>query len=223
MLIGIDFDNTIAAYDALFVDAARRLFGLVMMVPPTGGGSAKTAIRDALRAEAGGEQRWQALQAEVYGRRMAEAEPMPGVEAFLQAACERGLSVRIISHKTRHAAADPGGVDLHRASLDWLEARGLLDTRRTGLDRGHVHFEQTRGAKILRIAETGCTHFIDDLREVLTDPTFPRGVRRYLFGHTADIDGLCAPKSLAGTGSGAIRAFASWHEISDDILHRRAA
>ena len=134
MLIGIDFDITIAGYDALFVDAARRLFGLVMMVSPARAASAKTAIRDALRAEPGGELRWQELQAEVYGSRMAEAEPMPGVEAFLSAANDRGLPMRIISHKTRYAAADPGGVDLRKVRMH-LRAKRQLARRRPGSEQ----------------------------------------------------------------------------------------
>lgn len=238
MLIGIDFDNTIARYDALFVDAARRLFGLVMTVPPDAAGSVKTAIRDALRAQPGGERRWQRLQADVYGRRMAEAEPMPGADRFLRAASDRGLPLCIISHKSQYAAADPGGVDLRQAALAWLQAHGLLDPARTGLTAARVHFEDTRRGKIGRIAATGCTHFIDDLREVLTDPGFPTGVRRYLLGpalnDTAINDTVIndtAAGAMAAPDSGTrdsgtadtIRAFSNWREISDDILDRTAA
>jgi hypothetical protein len=41
-------------------------------------------------------------------------------------------------------------------------------------------------AKLARVAAVGCTHFIDDLPELLTHPLFPAQVRRILFDpHTA--------------------------------------
>ena len=44
-----------------------------------------------------------------------------------------------------------------------------------------VLFKQTRPEKLECIAAVGCTHFIDDLPEVLLEPTFPQHVTRILF------------------------------------------
>ena len=44
-----------------------------------------------------------------------------------------------------------------------------------------VYFEEKRSAKLDRIKQIGCTQFIDDLPEFLTEPTFPSGVERLLF------------------------------------------
>src|SRR5215475_9640601 len=76
--IGIDFDNTIAGYDHLFLTIARER-GLL---PESFAGS-KKSIRDAIRARPNGELAWTELQGVVYGARMADAEIIAGVTAFL--------------------------------------------------------------------------------------------------------------------------------------------
>jgi len=57
----------------------------------------------------------------------------------------------------------------------------LIDPQRTGLDFGDVYFELTKADKLRRIEQLGCTYFIDDLPEFLTDPQFPAAVQRILF------------------------------------------
>ena len=42
-------------------------------------------------------------------------------------------------------------------------------------------FEETKQNKLSRISELGCTHFIDDLPEFLTETSFPQNVDRILF------------------------------------------
>jgi hypothetical protein len=68
-----------------------------------------------------------------------------------------------------------------------------------------VHLEATREAKFGRIASIGCTTFVDDLPEFLTDPAFPAGVVRVLF----DPHGVGAPQG--------VRRIGSWHEAVDLI------
>lgn len=201
MRVGIDLDNTIVSYDDLFADLAVEQ-GL-LSGRPTGG---KRAVRDALRTRPGGEAAWQRLQAAVYGRQMARAAMFDGVCRFLRRCREGGIEVRIISHKTRHAAADPQGADLHRAALAWLRARGFFDADGFGLTPEAVHFEASRADKLRRIAASGCSHFIDDLDEVLSDPAFPGGVARYLF----------APDGVAADGP--YITCRSWHELGDELL-----
>src|SRR5438105_103317 len=106
-IIGIDLDNTIVDYDELFAAVSRDL---VHREPAALGG--KAAIRDAARRLPDGETKWIAAQAAVYGERMAEAQIMEGVLPFLAECRQRGMAIRIISHKTRYAAADRYGVDL---------------------------------------------------------------------------------------------------------------
>lgn len=178
MLIGVDFDNTIVSYDALFHRIAMER-GLVPPDLPVN----KTAVRDHLRA-AGREDVWTAMQGEVYGTRLAEAAPFPGVLDFFRACRERGLPVVIVSHKTRHPFLGPKH-DLHAAARAWLTAQGFFDPAGAGLRPEAAFFELTKADKLARIGAAGCTHFIDDLPELLADAAFPAHVARFLFDPAA--------------------------------------
>ena len=201
-MIGIDFDNTIVCYDEVFGRVAVEQ-GLV----PPHAATSKTAIRDHLRA-AGQEDRWTELQGTIYGPRMPDAPPFPGVLDFFHACRAAGLPVAIVSHRTRFPYLGERH-DLHAAARDWLARHGFHDPAGIGLPIDRVFFEETKEAKLARIADVGCTHFIDDLPELLAHPLFPRDVRRILFDphreHEAvpDVDWLsswlAAPKLLAAS------------------------
>jgi hypothetical protein len=165
MLVGIDFDNTLVSYDALFARAAAER-GLRL-----DGASSKQAIRDELR-RTGCEHAWTELQGYVYGELIRHAPPFPGVLQFFSAAENCGAKVCIISHKTRQPYLG-APYDLRQAARDWLNA--------TGIELPAVYFEDAKEDKLRRIATAGCTHFIDDLREFLAEPQFPKGVQRILF------------------------------------------
>ena len=173
-MIGVDFDNTIVCYD--------RVFGRVAveqgLVPPHAATS-KTAIRDHLRS-VGQEDRWTELQGTIYGPRMMDAAPFPGVVEFFSACRASGIPVAIVSHRTRFPYLGERH-DLHVAARDWLARHGFHAADRLGLPESRVFFEETKEAKLARIAELGCTHFIDDLPELLVHPLFPAGARRILF------------------------------------------
>ncbi len=181
MHIGIDFDNTIVCYDALFHKVCVEK-GLVPATTP----QSKTEVRDHLR-RVGREEAWTEIQGYVYGARMAEADAYPGVREFFATCRSKGIPVSIISHKTKHPFLGPQ-YDLHAAALDWLERQGFLDPNQLGVPRSHVYFELTKEAKLNRIAAAGATHFIDDLPEILKAKEFPAGVKRILF----DPNNLCA-------------------------------
>src|SRR5262249_43768514 len=90
MRVGIDFDNTIAGYDRLFVTAARERNWVAADFCGT-----KRELRDAVRLLPDGEIKWQMLQGEVYGQRMPEAVPFPGVIEFFKAARKGNLELFI--------------------------------------------------------------------------------------------------------------------------------
>lgn len=175
MHIGIDFDNTLAGYDHLFLRVAKD-WGLV----PDAFVGGKKAVRDAVRRREDGERHWMRLQAEVYGVRIAEAELIDGARDFMLACRRNGVSVAVVSHKTQYAASDPNGVDLHKVSLAWMADQGFFDNVGVALPFDQVYFEPTRDSKCKRIGALGCDHFIDDLEEVFLDPAFPDGVNRIL-------------------------------------------
>lgn len=173
MRIGVDFDNTIVCYDALFHQVALEQ-GLIPATLPVN----KSAVRDYLRA-ADQEDAWTAMQGYVYGLRMiAEADPYPGVRAFFAGCQAAGQPVCIISHKTQYPYLGER-YDLHAAARAWL-AQHEFDTR-IGIQPAQVYLELTKAEKLQRIGQAGCTHFIDDLPEFLLEATFPAGVQRILF------------------------------------------
>jgi hypothetical protein len=174
MRLGVDFDNTIACYNTAFHRAAVSR-GLLPETP----GLSKSQVRDTLRKQ-GREEDWIALQGYVYGPGMKEVETFPGVAECLRSLGRAGVEVFVISHKTRRPFRGPAW-DLHEAAHGWLEQQGFFDPQRIGLERRRVFFELTLGEKLARIAEQRCTHFLDDLPEVLGEAGFPAGTTKFLF------------------------------------------
>ncbi|MEA2756114.1 MAG: hypothetical protein QOJ54_2403 [Aliidongia sp.] len=174
--IGLDFDNTIVAYDQVFCRAAQSR-GLL----PQDFIGTKRAVRDAIRHLPDGERAWQHLQGHVYGGLMAEATLFEGVDRFLRRCRREGVGLHIVSHKTEYSPVDPLRINLRSTAFGWLEHHGFFADDGFGLARENVHFEATRVEKLTRIAALGCRFFIDDLAEVLNDPGFPPNVGRILF------------------------------------------
>jgi hypothetical protein len=198
MHIGIDFDNTIVCYDTLFHRVALERGWIPPDLPAN-----KSRVRQHLQG-AGREDAWIELQGCVYGARLPEAAPYPGVLRFFQDCRRAGIGLSIISHKTRHPVLGQSH-DLHQAAMNWLQEQGFFDPAGIGLSRSDVFWELTRAAKLGRIAERGCTHFIDDLPEVLSEPAFPK-VERILFD----------PNGLHG-GETEFPRVLSWTEIWDKV------
>lgn len=173
MIVGVDFDNTIVCYDHVFYRGALEK-GLIPSSIPR----AKNEIRNYLR-DNGHENAWIELQGFVYGACMNEAEPFPGVIDFFQKCHNQGITIYIISHKTRFPYSGTQ-YDLHAVAMDWITNHELYYMNETHLS-GKVFLEPTKEEKTKRIKIQKCTHFIDDLPEFLSEPAFPRGVHRILF------------------------------------------
>ena len=175
--IGLDLDNTLIRYDDVFVGVAEEI-GLL-----SGGHglSTKEQVKSFLRGGAGGDRSWMRLQGLVYGRYIERAELFDGVSGFLRLARDAGARLSIVSHKTRYGHFDPDRIDLWEAAREWLARRGFFAADGFALDPDRIHFEETRDAKIRRIAAIGCDVFVDDLAEVLQHEGFPSGVHAIWF------------------------------------------
>lgn len=176
MRIGLDFDNTIICYDAVFLKVAHE-FGLL----PADFLGDKQQVRDAIRLLPDGELSWQRLQGHVYGKGIGGAAPFPGLHAFLKRARERGADLFIVSHKTEFGHFDLDRVNLRDAARGWMSREGFFTEAGAAMRRENVFFAHTRSEKLARITAIGCDVFIDDLEEVLDDPEFPPATRRILF------------------------------------------
>jgi len=174
LVIGLDFDNTIVSYDALFYRVAREMDVVPESTPQT-----KNAVRNHLR-EVGREPVWTEMQGTVYGARMDEAIAFPGALASIKALRADGHQVRVISHKTRYPFLGEQH-DLHSAARHWLEINGFFDPNLIGMKPEEAFFEETKEAKLGRAEAEGCTHFVDDLPEILAHQGFPHSVHRILF------------------------------------------
>jgi hypothetical protein len=197
MRIGVDFDNTIVSYDSLFHQVARERDLVPADVLPS-----KLAVRDHLRTM-GLEDVWTEMQGHVYGARMEEARAYPGALEFFAWARMRGHELMIVSHKTRYPFAGPRH-DLHAAARAWV-AKFMMDAASPLIQGSRVFFEVTKAEKITRIKELALHVFIDDLPEILLDPSFPDETARLLFNP----DGMPA--------SSAVISFSGWHALREHV------
>ena len=204
MILGLDFDNTIASYDRLMHRLAVQWGWLDPSQPRS-----KRTVRDSLRALPDGESKWRRLQTHCYGPGMDEAEPMEGVKEFLGACRRRGVPVWIVSHKTQFANFGDPTVNLRAAAVEWMNQQGLLSAERFGLGRERVFFEETRQEKIERIRGLGISHYVDDLEETFLEKSFPPEVDKILF----------SPQPLQN-GSSHWRAFRTWADIGRHLLEQ---
>jgi hypothetical protein len=199
--IGIDFDNTIACYDHAFCDVAA-LMGLAT----TEIALSKVDIKAQILERADGDRDWQRLQGQVYGKHMLLAKVFPGFHEFLYLSKLRGHEVFIVSHKSEYGHFDEDRVPLREQALLWLKENSFFDENGLALSKENVFFEATREAKVRRIRDIGCTHFIDDLREVFAEPFFPSEVKKILFR-----------PSLTGTSESGIATSDSWRALTHEL------
>ncbi len=200
MIQGIDFDNTIVCYDTLMHRVAVERGLVDAKTPPN-----KKAVRDAIRLLPEGDVEWQKVQGQVYGRRIVEASPFPGVLDFFRDLAGR-CQLFIVSHKTNRPHFDETGPNLREAALSWLKAHHFFDADGGCLSPQQVFFEGTREGKIRKIRELGCTCFIDDLEETFQEPDFPKNVRRILFDPAKESSQSVADLTLS-----------DWKSIRQDV------
>ena len=170
--VGFDFDNTLISYDRLFRQVALDNSLIPEAIPPQ-----KNAVRDYLRLQ-GKEDDWTRLQGEVYGGRILEAEPYPGMCETVRRMARSNIPMCIVSHKTLFPyLGEP--LDLHAAARSWLTLQGFHRAEGLGWKEGQVFFELTKEEKVARIVALGCTHFVDDLPEILD--MLPDSIQKILF------------------------------------------
>jgi len=171
-IIGLDFDNTIVCYDGVFQKVAIEN-NLVTAEFAT----SKNQIRDYLR-KMNQEDRWTELQGYIYGMCMMDAKPYPGVSDFFQHSKKSVNEVYIISHRTLYPFLGPK-YDLHQAAKDWIAQQRFQNSHEVMLRSESIFFELTKTEKTQRIIDLKCTHYVDDLPEILE--MLPGNVIKILF------------------------------------------
>jgi len=190
--LGLDFDNTLIRYDGLFHTLAveQKLISPELKAD-------KTVIRDHLRAK-GRDEDFTLLQGEVYGSKIRGAEAAPGMKSALMRLQSLGVELVIVSHKTATPFKGPA-YDLHAAARDWLGLQGFFSPEGLGWHQEQVFFEPTKERKAQRIVDLGCTHYVDDLPEILA--MLPVTIERILY----------APTGASAWGDGAVMT--TWDEL----------
>ncbi len=204
VVLGIDFDNTIVSYDAL-IHALAVQRSLISPHFPRQKEKIKDQIRQMKR-----EEEWQEIQAIIYGDKIHEAVLMDGVSSFLEKCSQQSIPVQIISHKTEYSNLLKSGVNFRAAALHWMEQQQLFT--RFSLSTNQVHFTPTRGEKIQKIQQLGCTHFIDDLEEIFHEEGFPKRVIKILYAPGESRSGASHNLTAA---DGSIIRLKDWGEIYD--------
>ena len=114
MIIGIDFDNTIANYNHLFEKVAynnkfiknkfyisKNSVKKILLDPNTNAGIKK----------------WQTIQGQVYGKYMNQAKVYSGLNKFLIYCKYRKVKVFIISHKSKFGHFDKEKISLRKEAV----------------------------------------------------------------------------------------------------------
>ena len=174
MIIGIDFDNTIACHDQSFRKIALQE-GLSIQKKK----KPKQVVKDFFMAKKNGNLQWTQAQGEVYGTELSSAELFEGFVPFLKKALSLDHKILVISHRTLFPAWGED-INLHKAALQWLSEKGVLAPDSLPLD--NCFFEISLEKKIERIERENCSIFIDDLEQILEHPRFPNKTNKVLFG-----------------------------------------
>jgi len=175
MLVGLDFDNTLAHYDNVFTAEAQKQ-GLVSDEWQ----GTKQDLKDKLYSVQGGDRSWQKIQGQVYGPSMYNANLFSGVARFLLRCKLLGHTIFIVSHKTKYGHFDSTKTLLRQSALDWMHGKGFFDEDKFSILKENVFFATTRQEKVEKINSLNLDVFVDDLEEVFAEKFFPN-IKKILF------------------------------------------
>ena len=175
-LLGLDFDNTLVRYDKLFHQLALEKDLIEKSLPAD-----KTTIRDYLRSQ-GKDEQFTLLQGEVYGLRILEAEPSEGMFETLRELKQKGIRMKLISHKTKAPYKGPA-YNLRDAAIQWLEKQRFFEQNGLNWSINDIYFEETKEEKVKRIQTLQCDFYVDDLEEILE--LLPKKIRKILYNKKA--------------------------------------
>ncbi|MBC8349029.1 MAG: phosphotransferase [Verrucomicrobia bacterium] len=174
MIIGIDFDNTIACHDESFRKVALDE-GLSIEKEE----KPKQVVKDFFLGKENGNLEWTRIQGRIYGTNISSAALFAGFVDFLEKAGSLDHKIIVVSHRTIFPASG-APIDLHEAAIEWLKEMGILSPQR--IIGENCFFETTLENKVERIGRENCDLFIDDLTTVLEHERFPSFTKGILFG-----------------------------------------
>lgn len=174
MIVGIDFDNTLADYTGVFHRVARQLGWIPQELPDS-----KKAVKGYFM-DRNEEPVWTELQGLVYGRDIGWASLYDGAQEVIRNWLKQEYEVHIVSHKTRYPVIGDK-INLHDAAMKWLIVNDLVGDASHQVNKAFVHFNETREEKIQVINKLGFDYFIDDLPAVFDEKSFNTDTTKILF------------------------------------------
>ena len=168
IVIGLDLDNTLVDYSMAVKKYSTKYLEKEL--------EDIDEIRDFFR-QSRNDLGWQKAQSWIYTSGMKYASVAPGTKEMFAEFSRLGLPFFAVSHKTSRTPMESGFLDLRGPAEHWIRENLEL----IGLELSMIFFEVSRQAKIRRIMLLELSHFVDDLLEVLTDESFPRNIKRYLY------------------------------------------
>ena len=197
--IGTDLDNTVVCYEDIIRDFGRSAIGTLEEVDET-----KRGIRDFLRKE-GRESEWTYFQGELYGPLMKDAKPYRNALKTLKEFRKHGHEVFVVSHRSNKPYGGQD-YDLHGFARLWID-KNLVGSgvfTEEEVDK-KVFLLESREDKIKKVRELEINVFVDDLRTVLMDPSFPERTKKFHF------QGYSLP------GEDDVKTVDSWDEVHAQI------
>ena len=159
MILGIDFDNTIIDYSKTFKHVALKDNLIKKNFP-----SDKQLIKKLL-LEKNFEKKWTQLQGKVYGEEISKAKIYKNCKKILKELNKKKINKFIVSHRTLYPYIGKK-TNLHLSAKNWLKKNNFYDSE-INFNHNEIFFEKTKNRKIKKILSLKCTHFIDDLIEIL--------------------------------------------------------
>jgi len=136
---------------------------------------------------------WEALRQ--LSRNCRRQDVSAGVDSFLRRCRDRECPALIVTHRRKFGRHDPDRINLRRGCSRLDERTGASSGTAATESRLKASTSRARGPRCSRrIGALRCTHFIDDLEEVLNDPQFPPGRRgEFCFSRWGVTGPVCAP------------------------------
>ena len=164
MRIGIDFDNTIAIYDNIFLSFLKKFnFDNAINTNP------KEQLKNILFKSPNGLNQWNKIQGEVYGKKVQKAKLAIGFSNFIKLSNHFKSEIFIVSHKTKYGHLDQSKVNLRERAILWMNKNSFFDVNEFALKKSNIFFCSTRKEKISKIKSLKLNFFIDDLYVVLNE------------------------------------------------------
>ena len=146
MRIGIDFDNTIAIYDNIFLNFLKK-FNIESELFS----NPKDQLKKHLFKDPNGIKKWNKIQGQVYGKDVRKAKIALGFFNFIKLANHFKYEIFIISHKTKFGHFDKSKVNLRDMAILWMDRNSFFDLDALSIKKNNIFFCSSRKEKILKM------------------------------------------------------------------------